>query len=208
MNQERRNLVVLVADSNAESTVCGLLLRPQALGIRPVRFDVYVHVARDPGCFKTGHDFLRPMTNRYTHGLVLFDRIGSGQDRRTRESLEESVRARLAASGWDDRAEVIVLDPELEIWVWADSTHVDHCLGWHGRQPSLRAWLFSQGLWSENDPKPSDPKAALEQALRLVRKPRSSSLYKRLAERVSLRSCQDPSFVKFKRTLRNWFPEN
>lgn len=33
------------------------------------------------------------------------------------------------------------------------------------------------------------------------------TIYKKLAERVSLNRCVDPSFIKFKATLKEWFPE-
>jgi hypothetical protein len=59
----------------------------------------------------------------------------------------------------------------------------------------------------DNRGKPADPKAAVEKALVAARKPRSSALYRELAENVNLDRCQDPSFIKLKSTLRNWFGE-
>ena len=53
------------------------------------------------------------------------------------ENLETEAEQRLSSSGWDDRAVAIVLDPELEIWVWSDSPEVDDVLGWRGRIPRL-----------------------------------------------------------------------
>ena len=199
------DLVVLVPDKDMESAIAGLLSRPQALGIRQMKFKIYVHTTgHDSGCLRDSHNFLRSMTNLYAHALVLFDRFGCGQEEQSRESLEQIVEQRLSDSGWDDRAAVIVLDPELEIWVWSNSPHVDRCLGWKGKQPKLRHWLCSQGLWPENKLKPSDPKKAIEQALRKVQKPRSSSLYEQLAKAVSLQGCTDRAFAKFKEVLQRW----
>ena len=82
----------------------------------------------------------------------------------------------------------------------------DDVAGWKNRHPSLRRWLISQGYLQEGTTKPERPKEALEAALRTVRKPRSASLYRQLAERVSLRRCNDPSFSELKRVLTAWFP--
>ena len=98
-----------------------------------------------------------------------------------------------------------MLDPELEAWVWSDSPHVDDVAGWKNRRPSLRRWLISQDYLQEGATKPG-PKEALEAALRTVRKPRSASLYRQLAEKVSLRRCNDPSFLELKTVLTAWFP--
>ena len=201
------DLVVLVADKNMEAGVRGLLSRWQALGLREVRHEVHVHVERDPGCFHRGHDFLRPMAGRYAHSLILFDREGSGQEQQTRESLEKLVTRQLASAGWGDRAKAIVIDPELEVWVWSDSPHVARLLGWEGGRPNLRRWLADERMWLKGRNKPEDPKRAVERALRRARKPRSSALFRGLAENVSLRSCTDPAFLKFRQTLAEWFPE-
>jgi hypothetical protein len=47
----------------------------------------------------------------------------------------------------------------------------------------------------------------LEKALRIVRKPRSSSIYFQLAQRISFRNCTDASFSKLKLCLTRWFSE-
>jgi hypothetical protein len=205
---EPKDLVVLVADKNIEFAVKGLLSRPRALGMRPITSDLFVHPYRDPGCLLDGHSFLRPLVNRYLYALVIFDREGCGRERLSREELEQQVKGRLSQSGWGDRAASIVLDPELEIWVWSDSPHVDSVLGWSGRQPDLRTWLAEKGFVEANAPKPNRPKEAIQEALRLVRKHRSSALYFQLATKVSVNRCVDPSFSKFKAILKNWFSEN
>jgi hypothetical protein len=201
------DLVVLVADSNMQAAVRGLLSRPESLGIRSVQFNIFVHVERDPGCFHRGHDFLRSMANRYEHGLILFDRMGSGQENQGREELEKSVNGRLSIYGWNERAATIVLDPELEVWVWTESPEVGRCLGWKG-QPDMRSLLSSKGMWQEGHAKPDNPKKAIEFVLRYTNKPRSSSIYESLAQNVSFQKCTDPAFIKFKEVLRNWFPKS
>ncbi|MFQ5645828.1 MAG: hypothetical protein ACE5GM_02770 [bacterium] len=207
MTDSCSDLVVLVADKNMEAAIQGVLSRPEALGIKPVQATVYVHPHRDPGCFLRGSEFLRPMVNRYSYGLLMFDRVGSGkEDKYSKEKLESIAGEKLSQSGWGDRSAVVVLDPELEIWVWSDSPEVEHCLGWKRQKLPLRQWLNNQGIWSNDRIKPEDPKAAIEKALHKVRKPRSSAIYKLLADRVGFSHCTDPAFEKLKNTLSKWFP--
>lgn len=200
------DLIVLVADKNMEHTVRGLLQRPQALGTRAVDAEIFVHPRHDPGCVNEAHDFLRSFTGSHRHALVLFDHDGSGRQGTAPAALADEVRQRLEANGWIGRAEAIVLAPELEVWVWSDSLQVAACLGWAGRQPSLREWLAATGQWPMDQAKPADPKRAMEAALREARKPRSSAIYLDLASKVSLRGHDEPAFLRFSQALRAWFP--
>jgi len=188
------DLIVLAADRDIEQGVQGLLGRPAALGIRPLRgVSTLVHPERDPGCARRAHHFLRPFLHDYLHALVVFDRQGSGLESLSAAEIADEVRRLLAANGWGARAEVIVLDPELEVWVFATSAHVERCLGWPSRRlPPLRHWLADQGLWARADAKPADPRVALERVLREASRPRSSSIYRCLAERALL-SLGNPS---------------
>lgn len=203
----RKDLVVLVPCRNLYFSIDGMLGRPEALGIRPPSVDIFVHPHRDPGCLGEGHDFLRPFTRQYRYSLVVLDRDGCGRESLAREQLEEQIEQRLSANGWSDRRSAIVIDPELEAWVWSDSPQVDHVFGWENRHPDLRSWLRQQGMLGDSAMKPGQPKEAVEAALRVTKKPRSSSLYYQLAQRVSLRRCTDPAFEKLARTLRAWFPQ-
>jgi hypothetical protein len=80
----------------------------------------------------------------HEHALVLFDRAGRGKEGVGRAALEREVEERLAASGWSARAAAIVMDPELEAWVWVDSPHVERIVGWAGARGGLRGWLESE----------------------------------------------------------------
>ena len=199
------DLAVLVPDKNLEAAVAGILSRPEALQIKSVAFKIFVHMERDPGCYHRGHDFLRALVRQAAHALLIFDRAGCGQENKDRTALEKEVSDRLRTAGWADRSECIVIDPELEVWVWSDSPHVPRSLGWDGNLENLRTWLANERLWSEGSAKPSDPKTAVERTLRKTRKPRSSSLYLELAKQVSLQRCSDDAFLKLRKTLRGWF---
>jgi hypothetical protein len=204
-----KDLICLVADKDIEYALRGLFNRPQRLGIRPIVYDIFPHPQRDPGCCNDAHHFLRPFVHSYKYALVLFDHQGSGRDAILPNTLQEQLEALLGQNGWPENKKVILLQPELETWVWSDSPQVDRCIGWEGRTPDLRSWLKQQKFVREGQIKPDAPKEALEQALQVVRKPRSSNIYRQIAETVSLNRCTDPSFLLLRQTLTSWFsPEN
>jgi hypothetical protein len=201
-----KDLVVLAADLNMEFAVRGLISREYALRIRRITFEVFRHPHRDPGCLLRSHLFLRPYSGQYAHAIVMFDREGCGREDLSSSELTQMVEQGLDSSGWNGRATAIVLDPELENWVWSDSPHLADVFGWRDRQPDLRTWLNRKGHWPEGFSKPRNPKSAVEDALRETGTPRSSALYRNLAERVSFQRCTDPSFERFRTQLATWFP--
>ena len=202
-----KDLVIIVADKNLEHALNGLLSRPEALGIRAIEADIYRHPQHDPGCAVHGVEFISNFANQYRHGLLMFDHEGSGKETTTTpKALQESLNESFAISAWGEQARAIVLAPELEVWIWGDSPHVDEVTGWRNREPGLRQWLVGQGYLQEGEAKPSRPKEAFEAALREAQKPRSASLYLQIAERVSLRRCTDSAFIELKSILNDWFP--
>jgi hypothetical protein len=205
--RSQKDLVVLVADRDMELAVRGVISHPEKLSIRSPCADVFTHLQRDPGCRKSGHEFLRPYTKLYRYALVIFDKHGCGRDFDPREAIETDLEQRLMNSGWADRAAAICIDPELEIWVWSDSwRHVADVLGWQGRQPSLETWLLAERFVPASGMKPENPKECMRKALRLAGKPASPVLFAQLAERISYGRCVDPSFRKLVSTLERWFP--
>ena len=182
-----------------------LLNRPEALGIRPIKIKFHIHPERDPGCFHRSDLFLQPFHKLFKHAIVVFDRQGCGQQQNPREELEKIVTVNLSKAGWDGRASTIVIDPELESWVFSDSPELDIAIGWAGKEPSLRSWLAEKGFIAYGETKPAQPKEALESALKHAKIPRSSSLYSQLAQKISFRRCNDPSFLQFKAILQKRF---
>lgn len=199
------DLVWLVADKNMEATVRGLLQRPAALAIRAIESETLIHPRRDPGCFHEAAAMLAGYRNRARHALVLLDRAWEGAPKASADEMEQQLEAALDRSCGPAWARAVVIDPELEAWVFAKSPHVEVALGWAERKPSLCVALRQANLWAPGSPKPSDPKKAVEYALRAVRKPRSSSIYRQLAARVTVQGCQDRAFQRLTRLLREWF---
>lgn len=206
-DRKRRDLVVLVADKDMKSTLEALLARTDALQIGSIEFDIYAHTQKDPGCRTNADAFLRTFLRSHEYALVLFDRDGCG-DVAPREQIESDVYSRLGSNGWEGRCQVVVIDPELEAWVWSRSPHVADTLGWDTRVSELNSALVEKGyLVASGDAKPSKPKEAMETALRNSKTPWSSSLFSQLAQRVSFQRCEDAAFEKLKRTLQQWFPK-
>lgn len=206
MDGGKKDLVVLVADKQMEQTILGLLGRSRALGIRPIEVTVFPHANKDGGCRTEGPELLRTLQRQYRHGLLIFDREGCGTTAEALQ-LEADLNVRLENCGWGDRAKTIVLDPELEAWVWSPSPVVDDILGWSGKLPNLRTWLVQQSFLVAGRQKPARPKEAMLAALKEVGKPPSAAIFRKLATQVSFRNCQDPAFGRFWTTLRTWFPQ-
>jgi hypothetical protein len=199
------DLVVLTADKNTQLGLRALLAQPAKLGIAEIRVEVIAHPRRDPAVLREAHQFLRVYLSRARYALVVFDREGCG-DTASRTELEARVQANLHANGWSSRSGVVVIDPELEAWVWSDSPHLPTVLGWKDGQAELRRFLSTRDLDWRPGRNPARPKEALEAALEGARRARSSSLYEDLAQLVSFERCQDPGFLKLRSTLSGWFP--
>lgn len=204
---EPRHLIVLAADKHIASVLETLLSRrPSDMGIHAMSFDVRRHPESDPGCRTRSAEFLRPLINGYRHALVVFDHRGCGEEKRTPAEIRGEVEDELGRNGWRERSRAIVIKPELESWIWSRSGRVAHVLGWGRSFEPLREWLQAEGFWPAPQPKPSDPKRAVEQALRHKGKVLSSALFRELAASVRLDGCQDPAFNDLRKTLQAWFP--
>jgi len=201
-----KDLIVLSGCTNSKFAIQGIVESPSKLGLRPIQADYFVHPHHDPGCRTSSAAILRTQQHRYGKALVVFDREGCGEENLSRLELEARVQSTLDQCGWQDRSAVVVIDPELEAWVWSDSPEVPAIVGWPGIPP-LRSWLIQEGWLNEADPKPTRPKEALEHVLRSTGKRRSSALFGQLARRVNYRRCTDASFLRLCRVLKTWFSE-
>lgn len=199
-----KDLILLVADKNTQFALDGLLQRHVALQIRPIEYDIYIHPLRDPGVYREASDFLRPFHRQYRYAVVFLDREGSGQENKPASTIEQEIKTGLERNGWQNRAESVVFDPELEIWVWVNSRKLATYTGWDNLQ-ALLDFMQNGGYWATNSPKPQRPKEAFEEALREKRIQRSSAIYKRIASDVDFQGCREPSFERFRCVLRDWF---
>ena len=203
-----KDLIILVADQNMRDCIEGLIPKlPHALKITPFTYDIFVHTNRDPGCRTQSPAFLISFQNKYRFGLVIFDKEGCGQESLSREELEENVEISLSITGWNDRAKTIVIEPELENWIWVRSSQLAEIINWENID-SLYQWLADEEYLTNDSPKPQHPKEAFEAALYISKKRRSSSIYKQISSRVSFKNCTDQSFLKFIQCMNDWFQNN
>ena len=197
-----RDLILLVPDKNTEFTVRGALSRPEALGIRQIDFQVLVEQGRDGGVRRRGSQVLGAQQARFSHALLLLDHEGCGSHAAPVE-LEAQLDHSLSVM-WGDRAKAIVIDPEVDVWMWGAETHLRSMVDW--RFPDdIRPWLASQSFVFTADGKPARPKEALEAAFRRAQTPRSSARYERVARRISLTRCKDEAFLRLRTSLVAWF---
>ena len=210
----KRPCVILVADSNTAATFRGYFKRERwhlSIGCAPFAIDTSVggdlivdEGGNDPGVYTKGHELLRPYQRSHERALVVLDCEWDGS--RGKAAIVEHVTANLVGSGWDANAvKVIAIDPELENWLWQDKPQVADVLRYRGGTP-LRQYLADHGWWPQGADKPPRPKEAAEWVLRQTRQPRSSSIYQRLAERISIRGCTDAAFADLHAALQAWFP--
>lgn len=202
-----RDCVFLVADSTIDAVVRGFLKRDgfhQSLGCAAFDFDpvhdLVVDPQRDPGVYTRGHELLRTFVTSHRRAVVILDAAWEGSPGAA--AIRNKINADLAAH-WSDYL-VVVLDPEIEAWIWQDNAHVCEALG-AASYAALRDSLEAKGFWSPGETKPHMPKEAVEFALRLARKPRSAALYGQIASKVSTRNCEDQAFGLLKDQLTTWF---
>ena len=200
-----KDLVLLVADKNAQFALKGALGRPEALGIRPIEFEFLVHPGRDGGTRRTGPEVLALERRRFRHALLVLDFEGCGTDLPNATELEAQLDGRLSAH-WKNAAKSIVIEPELDVWVWGADNAVEVVIEWPAGK-SVREWLREKHFAFDANEKPARPKEALEAALRIPGLPRSSALYQTIAEKISLRRCGDEAFIRFRNQLIEWFPK-
>ncbi|MEU8038069.1 hypothetical protein [Streptosporangium sp. NPDC049078] len=118
-------------------------------------------------------------------------------------AIRDDIAERMKGS-WE-RFAVVVIDPELEAWVWQDSPHLAQVLKC---PPDFRAILERSGHWPANTLKPPDPKAALDHLRRRYRVKAFNADFGKLAAKISVRHCQDAAFNYLCDHLRAWFPAN
>jgi hypothetical protein len=201
-----KDLIVSVADSYQEKVLEALLPRiPLSSGTAGFSFDIIVNPGHDPGCYNDSHELLRLFINQYRFAIVVFDFEGAGVEHLGKDIMASDVHKLLEINGWEGRNLVIVIEPELEKWLWMDNIHVMQAIGWE-RQESLYDWARKEGHLKPHETKPARPKEALELALRISETSKSASIYKKIAAHASYRRCEDGSFKQLIKQLQDWFP--
>jgi len=206
-----RDCIFLLADTNMEAAFKGFLCRDQfhqSLQCGAFDFDarqdlVVASGDNDPGLYTRGHELLKPFRQTHAHAILVLDSEWDGSP--GADVIDAHISANLYQSGWaEDNCKVIVIDPELENWIWQRNDHVARSLGLDSVVNFSTA--IGAEIWPEGQAKPDHPKETLEAVLRANRIPRSSSIYKNITSKVSVGGCEEQSFQLFRTTLQTWFP--
>jgi len=137
--------LVYVADADALAFLRAILQRHQALGIRPVTFDIERHPQRDAGMVQSGAELVRMKKGRYHKALLMWDHHGSGREHRQAPNLVgQEIQGKLDSFTWSGNSSVTVLVPELEQWLWfCENAVAVHC---GITQAQLDQWVQERSL--------------------------------------------------------------
>jgi hypothetical protein len=173
------DLVALVPDVHIDAIIRTLVSR-----LWPHISFISVKAKGDPDVFYRAEEWLRPFIHRAQYALVILDfqwarPSGLAASHHVREKLKD----RLSRSGWQDRCEVVVIDPEVESWLWAD-------------------------VRTRNPKEELDRVIEQVNRDRRVRAKRDARLYEQFAREIPkerLDQCADPAFSALRWALSSWF---
>ena len=208
-----RDCMFYVVDTNMAEAFKGFLSRPQfhqSLGCGAFEFDSLQDIARaegktDGGLWRHAGGLCKGYLQTHRKLVVCLDRDFGGSPGQAKIRLD--IEGQLVAVGWQPGDfKVLVIDPELEQWIWQPNINVDQALGHKGNM-SLRLELQASGDWPAGQAKPTNPKEVLESIVKKnLRGNRSSALYSKITSKVSVNNCQDGEFQALRQQLQVWFP--
>jgi hypothetical protein len=206
-----RDLLLYLADADAEAFMKSILQRPKALGIREITFDVKRHHNKDSGMVQTGAELTRMLKGKYRKALLMWDHHGSGRDHRQEpHAVAEEIQKKLDSFTWKGHSTVAILIPELEQWLWfCEKTVIAHC---DISTDQLAQWIqsLSERLGiSPDELKALKPKELFEYVVRdKLRKTISPSDFEKIGKKASVKALENcDSFKRIRTTLTKWFPQ-
>lgn len=170
--------------------------------------DIYrIAGATDPILWKAAGDHLKTHLGTHERAVVIIDEDFDpypGADQ-----IRKDATQNMLAQGWpEDRFKIIVIEPMLEAWLWADgaSTARGFNVPDFGR---LRDQLIAEHLWDAGALKPREMKRARDRAASLGGRKTGSAIFRAVFENLSSRAfdqCVEPGFSTLRQALRRWFP--
>lgn len=205
-----KDLLVYVADADAQAFMKAILEKPRALSIRPLDFHIERHPQRDAGMVQSGAELARMKKGQYKKILLLWDHHGSGRDhKQSFEEVQKEIQGKLDSFTMKDHSAVFILVPELEQWIW----YCENALLAHlGLSFSQLLSFFEDGskklgMTIENL-KNSQPKELFEYIMRdRLRRTISPRDFNEIGKRAGVNELmQCETFHSIAETLRAWFP--
>lgn len=204
-----KDLFVLTADADAKAVMSSVLSRHNALGIRPVSFEVDRHPMRDSGVVNSGPELLRMKKGFFNYVLLIWDYHGSGKKILPIDSMEE-VQKRLDNISWKNASATSIIIPELEEWIWHNEASL--CKRFKVNSSDLNLWIEEYAKRKKLTPtevKQDFPKELFEFiCLNRLGRTISPKDFEEIAKLASLKDWQrSHSFKAIIRVLRTWFPK-
>lgn len=94
----KQDPVLLVAGKDMEYALRSIRKRTQALQIRSIKAEFFVHPQRDPACARQGVAYLSPFAAQFRYGLLMFDHEGSGRENTERRALPREINGEFERS--------------------------------------------------------------------------------------------------------------
>lgn len=206
-----KDLLIYVADADAQAFMNSVLNKPLALGIREITFDIERHPLRDSGMVQSGPELTRMKKGRYQKALLTWDHHGSGRDhRQSPEQVRCEIQNKLDSYTWSGNSSVTILVPELEQWLWhSENALLSYC---RISPDQLNLWLTERSGKlgkSVESLKAEQPKELFEYMMReRLKRTISPRDFAEIGNRAGVRGLMKcDSFCSIVNTLRVWFPQ-
>ena len=159
-----------------------------------------------PGTYTTGEELMRPFQKTHRHAVLMLDAQWDGSPGAA--AIRTDLSNRILVTGWPaDAFKVIVIEPELEAWIWQRNQRLATALKFGSVAEMVKAVHDAKVDWPNGQAKPSRPKEALEAVATRKRKiGYSSALHRAITTTISLAGCRDNAFLELRQTLQRWFP--
>ena len=206
-----RPVLFLLADNDLQEACIGCFVERKdwasSFGCMPItieRSDLIVPAGeKDPGLFARAPDLARPYLRTHEHLLVVLDAAWAGSPGAQR--IEEQLGEKLARNGWsNERAAVVVIEPELEVWAWSDRRALARALYVELPTPARPRVPDILAEWGRDAAR--GPKERLEALREKLAIPTSSAQFRRFAAAARIEPCEDRGFARLRDLFRRWFP--
>lgn len=205
-----KDLFIQAADMDAKMFLDSILGKHEALGIRPIQFDIATHPLHDSGMMQSGTDLSRLRKGYYEKIILIWDHEGSGREYHHQpQDVEQEVRDKLDAITWSGKNEALALVPELETWLW-------QCLPAIARQYGIDAHTLDTLVEKASAQLGKTREAAIHEkpkelfevlVKKYIRRTISPKDFQMIGLYAGVRNLEaSDSFIKLLTTLRSWFP--
>jgi len=235
-------LVIMTADGQCKATLRGFFERKKfylSLGCGPIELDdetfdpendIVVHPGKDPGVWSDPQKVLFSTGKVYEKALIILDHAWEGAP--PADQLIERIKTLVEkeAKLEPHRFEVILIEPELEAWIWQRNQQVVDAFGFKGNEAALwnlfedKSLLLDQDeeehrfvpanalggqppAWPMANPKPENPKGLVEALKSHCRSGPPSEIFSEISSHISVKNCGDEAFQLLRAKLREWFPK-